>query len=273
MKLFKKIQERGIENISQSEYSIFIDDVKGFLDGKKLVEKDWTHFYVVGDTHGYLKSAKKPAERAISDRAPIIYTGDYVDRGEKQLETLAYLLSLKRERPDKVVLLRGNHETRDINRGYGFYKEVTSKFSRALFDKIVTLYKDLPVAAVIDERFFLAHGGISKDVTHYEEIYDLQYSSKSYQEFFWNDPSEKIDYFEPNFKRGGYYLYGNKAVEEFLKTNHLEMIIRAHEVQEKGYNYYFDKKLLSLFSVPNYRGRNKGKIAYVKNEDIDLLNN
>jgi len=271
--MIDRILDQGIEKISEEEYLALINKAKNNLENKNLVEKDEDEFIVVGDTHGYLKAAITPGERALKKDLPIVYLGDYVDRGQKQLENLAYVLSLKIQEPKKVILLRGNHETESMNKRYGFLEVVNSTYSNSLYRKIVDLYEMMPVATVLDERFFLAHGGIPKGVDSIDEIATLNHDEKAYKEIFWNDPSEDINGFEPNLQRGGFHLYGEKAVDHFLKENCLEMIIRAHEVHPSGYRYYFDKKLLSIFSVSNYSGSNQGKYAHVKGPEIELIDN
>ncbi len=266
-----KISSEGIESVSEEEYLDFIHEAEDYLEDQNLVRKDWDDFIVVGDTHGNLEAAKNPAEYAVKRGIPILYLGDYVDRGSRQLETLAFVLHLKMERPDKVVLLRGNHETERMNRSYGFYRTVAARYSIDLFREIVSLYEKLPIAAVVRNEYFMAHGGIAKGVKELDQIGGLDHQDERYKEFFWNDPSEDIETFEPNFQRGAYHLYGEKAVKDFLQENDLSRMIRAHEVQEKGYRYYFDKRLLSIFSVPNYRGGNKGKYARVKEGKIKLI--
>ena len=76
--------------------------------------------YVFGDTHGNLEDLHFFSDHiwklGVSLTAgQLLFLGDYVDRGLSSLEVVAYLLALKCLEPQKVWLLRGNHETRDVN--------------------------------------------------------------------------------------------------------------------------------------------------------------
>ncbi len=270
MNTVDKILSEGIDSVTEDEYREFILRASENLEDQNLVKKDWDEFVTVGDTHGDLEAAKIPVEFAVKKGLPIVFLGDYVDRGSKQLENLAYVLGLKIQRPDKTVLLRGNHETEDMNRRYGFYDVLKRIFSLRIYDEIMDLYEKLPLASAIDGSYFLVHGGIAEGVSELREINELDHRDEKYKEFYWNDPSEDIDKFKMNYLRGGYKLYGRKALDEFLRKNDLDMLIRAHQCFEPGYKYFFDKKLLSIFSVPEYRGNPEGKFALVSEDEVRL---
>ena len=74
--------------------------------------------------------------------------GDYVDRGFNSVETLLYVLLLKIKHRNRITILRGNHENREINKLYGFYDECLKKYNTDLVWKLFTeVFQCLPVAA------------------------------------------------------------------------------------------------------------------------------
>jgi protein phosphatase len=67
----------------------------------------------------------------------------------------------------------------------------------------------------------------------------------------WSDPSDKCCLFAKS-KRGAGYLYGREAVDLFCELNNIELIVRAHQIVEDGYELNFNRKVLTIFSAPNY---------------------
>lgn len=86
-------------------------------------------------------------------------------------------------------------------------------------------------------------------------------------DLMWSDPAE-IDTWAEN-ARGAGYLFGKKVVMDFNHINGLELIARAHQLVNEGYQHWFDKKLVTVWSAPNYcyRSGNKAALMHVK-EDI-----
>lgn len=127
-------------------------------------------------------------------------------------------------------------------------------------------------AFLFSKKILLLHGGIPDNLDTLEEINSLKKGDLNGEDYIlgqilWNDPSEYYEEFETNWERGEiYYTFGRTVFLEFLKTHNLTMVIRAHEVFLEGYKYFFDQKLLSIFSSPHYRMGNKAKIVHISEE-------
>jgi len=102
--------------------------------------------------------------------ANYLLLGDYVDYGKQSLETICLLLAYKIKYPENFFLLRGNHECASINRRYGFYDECKFRYNIKIWKTFTDVFNCLPVAAIIDEKIFCVHGGLSPDLVSMEQI-------------------------------------------------------------------------------------------------------
>lgn len=214
---------------------------------------------IVGDIHGQYSDLLHMFE--FGGRPPsanYLFLGDYVDRGKQSLETICLLLAYKIKYPENFFLLRGNHECASINRIYGFYDECKRRFSIKMWKVFTDCFMCLPIAAVVAEKIFCVHGGLSPEHHSMDQIRRIARptdvpDSGIICDLLWSDPDQDIDGWGEN-DRGVSYVFGAKVVSKFLRQNDLDLVCRAHQVVEDGYEFFGRRRLVTIFSAPNYCG-------------------
>ncbi|XP_047987748.1 uncharacterized protein LOC125227465 [Leguminivora glycinivorella] len=259
--------------------------------------------YAVGDLHGNL-AALLAMETAFWPMGPalapthFLFLGDYVDRGPHGSELIAYLLAAKLQRPQSVLLIRGNHETRDIQKMFTFYTECITKYGEVeggrVWSAINHVFDALPLAAVVDDKVFCCHGGIPPPwvcplISAIDKVpvplpKPSEQSSIAW-ELLWNDPVKphKItatqalelaanEGFAANSKRGTGHVFDQSALDRFLLANQLSHVLRAHEVHQAGFMCQLRGKLISVFSSSRYcGGTNDSGVALLDDGKMRLL--
>ncbi|MHA1105614.1 MAG: metallophosphoesterase [Promethearchaeota archaeon] len=238
--------------------------------------------YVIGDIHGNLNSINYYT-KLIQDNNPkfVVFLGDIVDRGPYQLECLIVVLALKILFPHKVFLLRGNHETIEMNQDYGFYNLILTKYHHSSkFDSFLMVYEVLPLCCIINNKILCVHGGITSDFNAIAGLKNRKTANHtnltqnlrdSMFQMMWNDPKEEMQGFSKSFRGQGISFFGEDVFIDFMEKNNLKYLIRSHECFSEGYRWFFNKKLLSIFSSNNYYGTlnpNPASHAVIKGKEI-----
>ncbi|KAI3385459.1 hypothetical protein SNEBB_000567 [Seison nebaliae] len=268
---YEKVPEENAHRLLTIGRSLLV-----YEDNVKMVEAP---VCIVGDIHGQFHDLLELLRLSGGpDHVNYIFLGDYVDRGVYSVETLLYLIALKCRYRHRITLLRGNHESRDITKIYGFYDECLQKYNVEFWHLCTRLFDQLCLAAIINERIFCVHGGLSPTLMQLDEIRNIDRCREVPQEgsmcdLLWSDPNNgQKNSFEPS-PRGAGFLFGDKAMDKFLEVNHLDNICRAHQLVMDGYAWSFDShKLVTIWSAPNYCYR-CGNLASVMNWTSDLQNN
>jgi len=214
---------------------------------------------ICGDIHGQYYDLLRLFEYGgFPPEANYLFLGDYVDRGKQSLETICLLLAYKIKFPENFFILRGNHECASINRIYGFYNECKKRYSVKLWKTFTECFNCLPIAAIIDEKIFCMHGGLSPDLKTMEQIRRIIRPTDVPDQgllcdLLWSDPDKTIQGWGEN-DRGVSFTFGADVVTNFLKRHDLDLICRAHQVVEEGYEFFAKRQLVTLFSAPNYCG-------------------
>lgn len=216
---------------------------------------------VCGDIHGQLhdllvlfeKNGHCPATK-------YLFLGDFVDRGFYSVETFLLLVGLKLRYPDRMFLVRGNHESRSITTVYGFYDECLRKYGSVnVWRQCCEVFDYLLLGAYIcngsSGGVFCVHGGLSPDILKLDQI---QYIDRKQEvphegamcDLLWSDPDD-VDGWGVS-PRGAGYLFGENEVNRFLHVNGLSLIARAHQLVMEGYKESFGGGLVTVWSAPNY---------------------
>ncbi|RZC82647.1 hypothetical protein C5167_045433 [Papaver somniferum] len=230
---------------------------------------------VCGDIHGQFSDLLRLFEYGgFPPESNYLFLGDYVDRGKQSIETICLLLAYKCKFPNNFFLLRGNHECASINRIYGFYDECKRRFSVRLWKIFTDCFNCLPVSAIIDDKILCMHGGLSPEMESMDQIRAIERpvdvpDQGLICDLLWADPDRDIKGWGEN-DRGVSFTFGADKVAEFLKKHDLDLICRAHQVVEDGYEFFADRQLVTIFSAPNYCGEfnNAGALMSV---DASLL--
>ncbi|KDQ58452.1 hypothetical protein JAAARDRAFT_193023 [Jaapia argillacea MUCL 33604] len=214
---------------------------------------------ICGDIHGQYYDLLRLFEYGgFPPEANYLFLGDYVDRGKQSLETICLLLAYKIKYPENFFILRGNHECASINRIYGFYDECKRRYNIKLWKTFTDCFNCLPIAAIIDEKIFCMHGGLSPDLQSMEQIRRVMRPTDVPDtgllcDLLWSDPDKDITGWSEN-DRGVSFTFGPDVVSRFLQKHDMDLICRAHQVVEDGYEFFAKRLLVTLFSAPNYCG-------------------
>eukprot|EP00939_MAST-03C_sp_MAST-3C-sp1_P004188 g4188.t1 len=256
---------------------------------------------VFGDIHGqiadlvqFFRQFGAPSHRVGDiNICNYVFNGDFVDRGAYSLEVLVTLCALKVRYHPHVTLIRGNHEAQRCNVMYGFVDELHSRLGKTegakLYSEfILPVFQCLPLAAVIEKKIFVAHGGPGWHVRTLEKIRKIRrpitFETFEYHrsdpcadqnvvtDLLWSDPIKEdgVDTTTRivlNKERGAGSKFGGDLADEFCRRNGLDMIVRAHEVQAGGVSLGPSGRVLTVFSAPRYCGQtNAGAILEISRD-------
>lgn len=256
---------------------------------------------IVGDIHGQFRDILLcfydfgfPSH---GSETTFVFNGDWVDRGKHQLEVIVMVFALKIAYPDKVVLVRGNHEDPEMNHNMGpvgFYAHCLESLGQVLgenaFNAIHAAFEWLPLGCVVDQQILSVHGGIGSGDWSLNHLRmtgrPLNHQALSEDPVLWNilwsDPLE--DEIAGSFgvhssPRDNHHqimkTFGKDVTAQFCSRNSLTMVVRSHQakIQGKGYEFMHDGRLVRVFTARDYEGfQNDGCILDIcRSESGDKL--
>jgi len=251
------------------------------VSGQPVVVDTPTPCRIFGDIHGQLRDMLLffhafglPGD----ENAPyFVFNGDFVDRGRHQLEVIGILFALKICYPEKVYLIRGNHEERSMSEKFGFKAEVRRRLGQSsgtlVFKDIHNAFDQLPLACVVAERALVVHGGIGDGRWTMSTLMNIKRplgpeqmahpDHKLIWDILWSDPIEDDDnkaenifgvHVSPRGEAG--MLFGWNITKMFCARNGLSLIVRSHQSKEEGIgiDVMHENHLIRVFTARDYEG-------------------
>lgn len=251
------------KEIDVEEFKELMMEVKSILEKEeKIVEiKPKGEGVIIGDIHGDYESLKKIFEKSNfsdSDKL-VIFLGDYGDRGGESVEVFHFIFKLKQNFPERVFLLRGNHEgVPDMPVfPHDLPLRFTHKFSdkgKELYTLLLEIFRQLPLLITVPDRYLFLHGGIPTFVNSIDEMkHNEKLFKEAMVEILWNDPMEEDGReFSP---RGIGYLFGKDITKKFLEKSRLKTLVRGHQPPPEGVRVEHEGMILTISSTHVYGGK------------------
>ena len=160
------------ESIKEAEVKTLCNKAKDILKNEENVVRINSTVTICGDIHGQFSDLLELFK--VGGECPetnYLFMGDFVDRGNNSVETLLLLITLKVRYPDRMALIRGNHESRQITQVYGFYDECLRKYgSINVWKYCIEVFDYFPIAAMINDKIFCVHGGLSPKLSKIDDV-------------------------------------------------------------------------------------------------------
>jgi serine/threonine-protein phosphatase PP1 catalytic subunit len=225
---------------------------------------------ICGDIHGQLPDLFRCFRLGgLPPSGRWLFLGDYVDRGPQSVEVLCYLFALKIRYPNDIYLLRGNHESRRVSEFGGFASECAEKLDFWMWNTFCRVFDWMPLAAVVGDKYFCVHGGISPRLTSLQMIRDIRRpldvpSSGLITDLLWSDPSRSICEFDSS-ERGNTVIWGEGPVRRFLARHGLAQIVRGHQIPTDGFEYPFwpSRTVVTVFGAATSEEPDGNAAAYL----------
>jgi diadenosine tetraphosphatase ApaH/serine/threonine PP2A family protein phosphatase len=275
--------------LSQTDCRILIDALLAVCHhAKKITVKEsrllelQSPCYVLGDIHGNLTDLEFFRQRVWPNDpqatgGEFLFLGDFVDRGLDSVPVVAYIMAMKVLNPNKWWMIRGNHETREVNGNVEHYQQGSflaqclSAFGdhdgHIVWEAVNTFFDTLPLAATIDGSIFCVHGGIPRELCVPEASMDLirkiecplrsAQSSQMVYDMLWSDPSTpeqeasagELDQIGFGLSPRGCACFGERSVDNFLAKYGFQHVFRGHEAQKSGVGVSKSARLTTIFST------------------------
>lgn len=271
-KIIKTITDSNVLTIDELKF-LCSKSLEIFMEEPVFLELN-APIIICGDTHGQFRDLLRLFDFGGSpSKKTYLFLGDYVDRGKFSIETISLLLAYKIKYPKNIYLLRGNHESEMINRTYGFFDECKRRYNIRIWKTFSDCFNWLPISALVNEKILCMHGGLSPELVNIKCLKEIVRPTEVpdkglLTDLLWSDPEKGVEDWAPN-QRGISVLFNEGIINKTIEDLDIDLICRAHQVVENGYEFFAQRRLVTVFSAPNYCGQFDNAGAFmVVNKDL-----
>ena len=254
--LWSRIREW--KKIGEEEMEVVWEQAKELFWNEQNVVEVQLPVTVWGDLRGQLNSLLEIFKMCGEvPETNYVFLGNYTNIGNNSVELIAILFALKVQYPNRIFLLRGSDEFRIITQNNNFYGECMQKFnSDNVWNKVNEVFDSLPLWAVISDKVFWVHSGLTPYAETIEQInlFDRSKASASQEEMgglFINNPWDIEGW---KFIGRAYDIsFGSDISESFNHAHNLITILRSHQLVYEGYQWHHDRNVWTIFSAPGFK--------------------
>ncbi|CAD6192846.1 unnamed protein product [Caenorhabditis auriculariae] len=264
--------------IAEHEITELLVEMKHLFHRQPMMLEIKAPLTICGDIHGQFGDLMRIFNSVgFPPTVNFLFLGDYIDRGLWSLETILLLFCIKYKYPENFHMLRGNHETRLVSRIYGFYEDITKRWGKPiLWESFNDVFDMMPLSALVSGRILCMHGGLSAELLASPTLDVLNKPTRPQHDppnpslaldLLWSDPHIRTKGFKSNI-RGCSCTFGPDVVSQVCEKFKIDLIVRAHQVVQDGYEFFANRKLVTLFSAPHYCGQfdNAAAVMNITNE-------
>jgi len=271
-KIINKVVEDPdyVSCLNENEIEYCLEKIKPIFEKEKALIELNGNVVFVGDTHGDFSTTKAIVE-GFFNSDHIVFLGDYVDREPIKwgsIYNITYLLLLKYCYPEKIILLKGNHECNYVIPcfPYEFENEIIQRYSSSkLHEKYTKIFSSMPLM-VLTNKVFASHGGFLKEADLKELKKTEKNDLRAIESLVWSDPEISTTY------RGAGSRFNEEDIVEFLDKINAKVFIRGHDYNTLGTSIYGDK-CITIFSSSRYKEMgNRGILVAITNKEIYSTN-
>ena len=199
----------------------------------------------VGDTHGDVDATEQVIHHYLKTPYRITFLGDYIDRGPSSRENILYLLHLKKEHPDQLFLLAGNHEGYRVKEFYpaNFWKTLSSE-ERETYG---ILFSKFPLAIASENGVLALHGGLP-ELESLRDVDRIEWGDANWDRIVWGDFVENDLAIIGDW--AGRPQFGRVYFEKMMDRYHKTILIRSH--QPNAPPLMFGKRCITIFTSNAY---------------------